>query len=402
MCGYFARFVLALLPEVLSATAARTSALNAPASTFSPSWMSIARLVFPPRLELKSLAGSFNDAPLAKVSFTTDLYVSPVQMLPSCDHVGVPGLVALTHFTSSTTAGSACLMSLRIRLRVSPRQPPVSAIPLSISSDADWSSVVLDFFMFSSTRPDSSRINTLVARGSPATGEAVDGEAREHDEDARAPHEAEDDPVGGGVTDAGGVGAAEGQAADGVADDGERLVVGEGLHPARQRVSRHVGARDEGEWDDEQRGRALGGLGAAGEEAEADEDPHEAVGRDQRQSQRKQDGARVGVEPESHREGHADGDDHAPAGKRGVGEGTPEHHGGGGDGQRAEPVVNSGRGVLGYSGWGGHPDPQDHGHEESRHEEGDIAYAGAGADRAADDEPEHGQEQGALGSAAAE
>src|SRR5262249_21507944 len=140
MCGYFARFVLALLPEVLSATAARTSALNAPASTFSPSWMSIARLVFPPRLELKSLAGSFNDAPLAKVSFTTDLYVSPVQMIPSCDHVGVPGLVALTHFTSSTTAGSACLMSLRIRLRVSPRQPPVSAIPLSISSDADWSS----------------------------------------------------------------------------------------------------------------------------------------------------------------------------------------------------------------------------------------------------------------------
>jgi hypothetical protein len=35
--------------------------------------MSIARLVFPPRLELKSLAGSSNDAPLAKVSFTADL-----------------------------------------------------------------------------------------------------------------------------------------------------------------------------------------------------------------------------------------------------------------------------------------------------------------------------------------
>jgi hypothetical protein len=43
----------------------------------SPSWMSIARLVFPSRLELKSLAGSFNEAPLANVSFTTDLYVSP-------------------------------------------------------------------------------------------------------------------------------------------------------------------------------------------------------------------------------------------------------------------------------------------------------------------------------------
>jgi hypothetical protein len=39
--------------------------------------MSIARLVFPSRLELKSLAGSFNEAPLANVSFTTDLYVSP-------------------------------------------------------------------------------------------------------------------------------------------------------------------------------------------------------------------------------------------------------------------------------------------------------------------------------------
>src|SRR2546423_1202506 len=70
---YFACLGLAFPPDVLRATAARMSALNALASTASPSWMSIARLVFPSRLELKSLAGSFNEAPLAKVNFTIDL-----------------------------------------------------------------------------------------------------------------------------------------------------------------------------------------------------------------------------------------------------------------------------------------------------------------------------------------
>src|SRR5207237_766056 len=83
-------------------------------------------------------------------SFTTDLYVSPVQMIPSCDHVGVPGLVAFTHFTSSTTSGSASLTSLRILLKVSPRQSPSSAILLSIRSDADRPSLESDAFMFSS------------------------------------------------------------------------------------------------------------------------------------------------------------------------------------------------------------------------------------------------------------
>src|SRR5881397_3166123 len=68
-------------------------------------------------------------------------------MMPSCDQTGVPGLVAFTHFHSSTTSGSASLMSLRIRLRVSPRQSPSSEILLSISSDADSS-------MFSSSRCD--------------------------------------------------------------------------------------------------------------------------------------------------------------------------------------------------------------------------------------------------------
>ena len=64
---------LAFPTEELRATAARMSALNASASTSSPSWISIARLTLPSRLELKSLAGSFNEAPLAKISFTIDL-----------------------------------------------------------------------------------------------------------------------------------------------------------------------------------------------------------------------------------------------------------------------------------------------------------------------------------------
>src|SRR3954468_19917630 len=97
--------------------------------------MSIARRTLPSRLELKRPFGSSSWAPLKKVSFTTFLYVSPVQMLPSWDHTGVPGLVALTHFHSSTTSGSASLMRLRILLKVSPRQSPSSAILLSICSD---------------------------------------------------------------------------------------------------------------------------------------------------------------------------------------------------------------------------------------------------------------------------
>src|ERR1700736_5991311 len=61
------------LPELLRATAWRTSAVNADSSTSSPSRMSIARRTFPSRLELKRRAGSFRDAPLAKVSLTTFL-----------------------------------------------------------------------------------------------------------------------------------------------------------------------------------------------------------------------------------------------------------------------------------------------------------------------------------------
>src|SRR4029079_16804175 len=109
--------------------------------------MSIARRTLPSRLELKSFEGSFNDAPLAKVSFTTDLYDSPVQMMPSCDQTGVP-----IHFHSSTTSGSASLMSLRILPSVAPRQSPSSAIFFEMSCDADWPSLTPDFFMFSSSK----------------------------------------------------------------------------------------------------------------------------------------------------------------------------------------------------------------------------------------------------------
>src|SRR6516162_4636086 len=75
---------------------------------------------------------AFNEAPLAKVIFTTFLYVSPVQIIPACDHTGTP-----LHFHSSTTSGSACLMRLRTRASVSPRQSLSSLILASISSDGD-------------------------------------------------------------------------------------------------------------------------------------------------------------------------------------------------------------------------------------------------------------------------
>src|SRR6266699_5134722 len=68
-------------------------------------------------------------------------------MMPSCDQIGVP-----IHFHSSTTSGSASLMSLRILLRVSPRQSPSSAILFEMSSDADWPWLAPDFFMFSSQK----------------------------------------------------------------------------------------------------------------------------------------------------------------------------------------------------------------------------------------------------------
>src|SRR5436190_23480031 len=62
------------------------------------------------------------------------------------DHTG------FIHFHSSTTSGSACLMSFRILLRVSPRQSPNSAILCDISCDAAWPWLAPDFSMFSSSK----------------------------------------------------------------------------------------------------------------------------------------------------------------------------------------------------------------------------------------------------------
>src|SRR5438045_4005410 len=109
--------------DLFRVTAARTRVFNASSSICSPSWKSMARLVFPSRLELKRPDGSFRAAPLAKVIFTTFLYVSPVQINPSCDHTGTP-----LHFHSSTTSGSASFTTARSRLSSSPRQSPNSAI----------------------------------------------------------------------------------------------------------------------------------------------------------------------------------------------------------------------------------------------------------------------------------
>src|SRR5215831_1513461 len=72
-----------LLRMRLSATAARMRSFKADTLTLSPSWMSMARLMFPSRLELNRPEGSSSSAPLAKVILTTFLYVSPVQTMPS-------------------------------------------------------------------------------------------------------------------------------------------------------------------------------------------------------------------------------------------------------------------------------------------------------------------------------
>src|SRR6267154_631964 len=73
-------------------------------------------------------------------------------MMPSCDQTGVPGLFAFAHFHSSTTSGSASLMSLRILPRVFPRQSPSSAILFEMDSDADWPWLASDVFMFHSSK----------------------------------------------------------------------------------------------------------------------------------------------------------------------------------------------------------------------------------------------------------
>src|SRR5450631_3734875 len=124
----------------LRAAAARISVLKAFSSISSPSWKSIARLVLPSRLELNSFEGSLSEAPLAKVSFTTLLYVSPVQIISSRDQTGTP-----LHFHSSITSGSARLMRARTWESILPLQSSSSLILASISREGDSPLVVALF-----------------------------------------------------------------------------------------------------------------------------------------------------------------------------------------------------------------------------------------------------------------
>ena len=57
--------------------------------------MSMARRALPSRLELKRTDGSDSEAPLAKVSLTLFLYVSPMHIIPTWGHTAparAPGL----------------------------------------------------------------------------------------------------------------------------------------------------------------------------------------------------------------------------------------------------------------------------------------------------------------------
>src|SRR3954451_11088037 len=157
------------------------SAFNAFSSILSPSWKSMARLVLPSRLELKRPDGSSNEAPLAKVIFTTFLYVSPAQIIPACDHTGTP-----LHFHSSTTSGSACLMSSRTRASVSPRQSLSSLILASIGGEGESSPVPSSepLFLFFMVVVAFFAGHSCVAGGrldlAPATGPVVGDDLPEH------------------------------------------------------------------------------------------------------------------------------------------------------------------------------------------------------------------------------
>src|SRR5574338_52454 len=63
-------------------------------------------------------------------------------MMPACSHTGTP-----RHFHSSMTSGTASWMSFRMRLSVSPRQSPSSAMRWSINLDADGPGGDADFFI---------------------------------------------------------------------------------------------------------------------------------------------------------------------------------------------------------------------------------------------------------------
>src|SRR3954466_8040737 len=135
---------------------------RASSSSSAPSRKSIARRVLPTRLELKRPEGSAREAPLAKVIFTTFLYVSPVQTSPLCDQVGTPaGFDGFLHFRSSVISGSASRIRARSRQSSSPLQSPGLSIPSSIGFDGD--SALLGWLFFISPPPPFLRIVAIVA-----------------------------------------------------------------------------------------------------------------------------------------------------------------------------------------------------------------------------------------------
>src|ERR1700730_10766612 len=118
------------------------SVLQASSSISSPSWISIARLTLPSRLALNRPEGSLSEAPLANVSLTTLLYVSPLQISPSWAHTGTP-----LHFHSSPISGSASWSRARTSASVLPLQSSSSSILASISRDGVSPWVVALFFI---------------------------------------------------------------------------------------------------------------------------------------------------------------------------------------------------------------------------------------------------------------
>src|SRR5690606_5120728 len=81
--------------------------------------------------------GSVSEAPLAKVTLTTCLYVSPVQTIPARDQTGTPsGLPGLAHLTSSTMSGSASCTNRRTVASTSARQSPSERMRSSTSCEA--------------------------------------------------------------------------------------------------------------------------------------------------------------------------------------------------------------------------------------------------------------------------
>ena len=110
--------------------ASRIKFLRAVLFNSSHKWISIARLILPSRLELKSPAGSLSNAPLANVNLILSLYVSPVQIIPLQDHAGTPIIEfdGFLRFTSSTIFWLISLMIRRNSSRILPRQSPNSFI----------------------------------------------------------------------------------------------------------------------------------------------------------------------------------------------------------------------------------------------------------------------------------